>query len=99
MKDINIQIQEVECFQTRWIQRNPHEPDTSELNLLKAMIKKKFYLLKNIYLGATLHGLWDPSSLTRDWTQASAVKAQSPNHSTTREFPIEKMILKFRKTQ
>ena len=27
------------------------------------------------------------------------MKAQSPNHSTTREFPIEKMILKFRKTQ
>ena len=44
MKDINIQIQEVECFQTIWIQRNPHQPDMSELNLWKAKTKKKFYL-------------------------------------------------------
>ena len=27
------------------------------------------------------------SSLTRDWTQAMAVKALSPNHCTAREFP------------
>ena len=36
---------------------------------------------------AKLHGFQDLSSSTRDHTQASAVKAQSPNHWTTREFP------------
>ena len=34
-----------------------------------------------------LCGLQDLSSLTRDRTQASVVKAQKPNHWTTREFP------------
>ena len=33
---------------------------------------------------ATLHGLWDLSSLTRDQSQALAV---SPNHWTARELP------------
>ena len=33
-------------------------------------------------------GLWDLSSLTRDWTQATEVKVLSPNHWTVREFPI-----------
>ena len=33
------------------------------------------------------HGLWDLSSPARDWTWATAVKALSPNHWTTREFP------------
>ena len=32
-------------------------------------------------------GLCDLSSLTRGWTRATAVKAPSPNHWTTREFP------------
>ena len=36
---------------------------------------------------ATWHGLWDLSSLTRDWTWATAVKAPSPNHWTARELP------------
>ena len=36
---------------------------------------------------ALLHVLQDLSSLTRDWTQALAVKALSPNHWTAREFP------------
>ena len=31
--------------------------------------------------------LWDLSSLTRDQTQVPAMKAQSPNHRTSREFP------------
>ena len=31
--------------------------------------------------------LWDLSSLTRDWTQAVAVKALSPNHWSARESP------------
>ena len=39
-----------------------------------------------IYL-AMLHSLWDPSSPTRDRTWVPAVKAPSPNHWTTREFP------------
>ena len=37
-----------------------------------------------------LLGLWDLGSPTRDWTQATAVKASkalSPNHRTTRELP------------
>ena len=33
-------------------------------------------------------GLRDLSSPTRDQTQAPAVKALSPNHWTTREFPV-----------
>ena len=37
--------------------------------------------------GAALRGLQDLSSRTRDQTRASAVKALSPNHWTTREFP------------
>ena len=35
---------------------------------------------------AMLLSLQDPSSLTRYWTQAPAVKVLSPNHWTTREF-------------
>ena len=47
-----------------------------------------FYLLIfNFYILVTLCGLQDLSSLTRDQTQAPAVKAPSPNHWTTREFP------------
>ena len=33
--------------------------------------------------------LWDLSSLTRDRTQALAVRVQSPSHWTAREFPIQ----------
>ena len=33
-----------------------------------------------------LHSSWDLSSLTRDWTQAPAVRALSSNHWTTRKF-------------
>ena len=40
-----------------------------------------------IYLLAVLGGLQDLSSPTRDCTQATAVKALSPNHWTTREVP------------
>ena len=36
---------------------------------------------------AILHGLWDLSSLTRDWTWATAVKVSNPNHWSAREFP------------
>ena len=47
---------------------------------------KVYYLLLYILL-ATLHGLWDLSSLTSDWTWALAVKASSSSHWTAREFP------------
>ena len=41
----------------------------------------------NIFSGAVPYSLQDLSSLTRDPTQASTVKAMGPNHATTREFP------------
>ena len=41
-----------------------------------------------IYLLAVLGGLQDLSSPTRDCTQATAVKALSPNHWNTREVPL-----------
>ena len=57
-------------------------------------VRKKFskfqILLRtkiSVYLFLTrLQSLQDLSSLTRDWTQTTAVKALSPNHWTTREF-------------
>ena len=36
-----------------------------------------------------MNGLWDLSTLTRDWTWALAVKMLSPNHWTARKFPIK----------
>ena len=45
------------------------------------------------YFFATLHGLWDLSSLTRDWTWAPAVRAPSPNHWTAKKFP--RLIISF----
>ena len=35
--------------------------------------------------GPTVHGLWDFSSQTRDWTQTMTVKVLNPNHWTTKE--------------
>ena len=43
-----------------------------------------------------LRGMWDLSSLTRDWTHATCVGRQSLNHWTTREVLVE--ILKRFKT-
>ena len=40
-----------------------------------------------------LHSLRDLSSLTRDQTQAPAVKAPNPNHWTTREFPSTDFLI------
>ena len=45
----------------------------------------------NFFL-ATLHGLQHISSQTRDRTWATAVKALSPNHWTSRELPISPQI-------
>ena len=36
---------------------------------------------------SALHDLWDLSSSVKDWTYVLGVKAWSPNHWTTREFP------------
>ena len=51
------------------------------------MIICVLYLFIYLFL-AVLHSLQDLSSSIRDWTQAPAVKALSPNHWTTREFPM-----------
>ena len=40
------------------------------------------------YYLAELCSLWDLSSLTRDQTEAPAVKAPSPNPWTARELPV-----------
>ena len=39
------------------------------------------------------YSLQDLSSLTRDWTQVPAMKAPSPIHWTTREFPIHTLLI------
>ena len=49
--------------------------------------KRDVIHLKAFFFLATLCSLQDLSSLTRDRTWAMAVKAPSPNHWTTREFP------------
>ena len=46
-----------------------------------------FCLLACFWFLAVSHDLWNPSSLTRDWTQAPAVKAVNLSHRTAREFP------------
>ena len=45
-----------------------------------------FLYLFFIFL-ATLRGLWDLSSPTRDWTHTPGSELWSPNHWTAREFP------------
>ena len=53
------------------------------------------YLLRSLFVFclffflflASLHGIQDLSSLTRDRTHAPAVEAQSVNHWTAREVP------------
>ena len=44
--------------------------------------------LKYISFLATSHGMRDLSSPTRDEPEPPTVEAQSPNHWTTREFPV-----------
>ena len=44
--------------------------------------------LKYISFLATSHGMRDLSSPTRDESEPPTVEAQSPNHWTTREFPV-----------
>ena len=44
------------------------------------------FVLLLLFFGSA-GSLWDLSSLTRDQTQATAVKVPSPNHWTTRELP------------
>ena len=45
------------------------------------------FLFLFLFLLAMPHSLWDFSSPTRIEPGPSAVKVQSPNHWTTREFP------------
>ena len=45
------------------------------------------HLTRSLFFLAALHSLQDLSSLTRDWTQTTAVKVPSPNHWTARELP------------
>ena len=49
------------------------------------LVKWSWYIKIYIYFFPSSYGLWDLSSLTRDWTWA--VKTQSPIHCITREFP------------
>ena len=49
-------------------------------------IMTRFLFWVIFFGGAVPCSLQDLSSLTRDWTQAWAVKALSPNHWSTREF-------------
>ena len=66
--------------------------DTSSTWPLATLSKNRSFPSQfNVYLfwgwGGMPRGLWDLSSPTRDWTRDLAVKAPSPNHWTTREFP------------
>ena len=56
----------------------PYRPIVGIFFLMSIFIRDFFFFL------ATLHILWDLSSLPRDRTWASAVKAPSPNHWATR---------------
>lgn len=47
-----------------------------------------------MYLLAMLHGLWALHSLTRDWTRATAAKAQNHNHYVIRKLPGISDLLK-----
>ena len=53
---------------------------------------KNFFFF--FFFWAMLNALWDLSSLTRDLTGPSAVKAQSPNHWTAREIPTQHFLKK-----
>ena len=55
---------------------------------LEAYILEEFYVLKFLFFFFFGYVMWhvgELSSLTRDWTQAPAVKPPRPNHWTTRE--------------
>ena len=49
-----------------------------------------FTLLTNrsISFLATLRGVWDPSSPSRDWTRTQCTGSSSPSHWVTREVPL-----------
>lgn len=47
----------------------------------------------NFFFFFLLLSLWDLSSLTSGWTQATTVKARNPNHQTTKGFSITKWVL------
>ena len=59
------------------------------MSLLLNMLSRLVKFLKNAIFSflAVLHGFQALGYLTRDQTQALALKALSPNHWTTREIP------------
>ena len=50
---------------------------------------KKISVCKTFFFLAASQGLQHLSSLTRDQTQALAVKAQCPSDRTVRKFPVK----------
>ena len=50
------------------------------------------FVFWGVYLAAPCR-LWDLSSPTRDHPTTSAVKAQSPNRWTAREFPVVAVLI------
>jgi len=46
-----------------------------------------------LLLLASLHSIWGPSFLTRDWIHAPALEAWSLNHWVTREIPIALILV------
>ena len=59
----------------------------TNLEALRTSLFKRVLKILCIYVSATLQGVQDLSSLTRDGTCAPAVEAESLNHCTAREFP------------
>ena len=53
---------------------------------LKSLLKLLQYCLW-VFWGAGFwpRGMWDPGSLTRDWTHTPSIRRQNLNHETTRE--------------
>ena len=55
--------------------------------VVNKILKILFFIIIIFFILAAPRSFWDLSSLTRDWTRATAVKAPSHNHWTTRELP------------
>ena len=57
------------------------------LSLKSLLIFFFFAILFLFHLVFWQRGIWDPSSLTRDWTHTTCIGRWSLNHGTTREVP------------
>ena len=71
------------CPDGHWYWR-PHRDSALQLDTVPIPL---FCFVLFCFL-ASSRGLWDLSSPTRDQALATGVKALSPNHWTTREFPV-----------